>query len=93
MAIRYSISDARTRFPSLVKEAEGGKRIELTRNGKPVAVVVGWQTYEDLTQPRKSFWEVVTEFRDRIEREKIEWGPDDPFEDVRDRSAGREVDL
>ncbi|HJQ96946.1 MAG TPA: type II toxin-antitoxin system Phd/YefM family antitoxin [Candidatus Polarisedimenticolaceae bacterium] len=93
MATRYSITDARSRFPTVVKEAEGGKRVELTRNGKPVAVVVGWDAYEAMTRGRKGFGSLIKEFREWIEREKIDMGPDDPFEGVRDKSPGRKVDL
>jgi prevent-host-death family protein len=32
-----SIKDAKNSFPALAREAEGGERIVITRNGKPIA--------------------------------------------------------
>jgi prevent-host-death family protein len=37
---QVSIKEAKDRLPALVREAEGGARIVITRNGKPVADVV-----------------------------------------------------
>ena len=93
MAIRYSISDARSRFPTLVKEAEGGKRVELTRNGKPVAVVVGWEAYEEMSARRRGFYDAAMEFRKKYDLDKLDLDPDEIFRDVRDKSPGRKVRL
>jgi prevent-host-death family protein len=38
-----SIKQAKDTFPALVREVEGGARIVITRNGKPVAEVVPHQ--------------------------------------------------
>lgn len=38
-----SIREAKDRLPAIVREAEGGERIVITRNGKPVADVVPHQ--------------------------------------------------
>lgn len=40
----------------------------------------------------ETFWEMTLRFRERIEREGIEF-TDEDFADLRDRSPGREVDL
>lgn len=40
MVKRYSIAEAQDRLPNLVHEAEGGTRVELTRDGKPVAMIL-----------------------------------------------------
>jgi len=93
MAVRYSITDARSRFPTVVREAERGKPVELTRNGKPVAVVVGWEAYEKLSGRRKGFYEAVQEFRQKYDVEKLDLDPDEIFRGVRDRSPGRKVRL
>ena len=37
---RYSIAEARAILPTLVDEVQAGNEVELTRRGKPVAVVV-----------------------------------------------------
>ena len=41
MARQHSIAEARSSLPSLVREAESGKAVELTRRGEPVAVLIG----------------------------------------------------
>jgi len=38
-----SIKQAKDRLPALVREVEGGERVVITRNGKPVAEVVPHQ--------------------------------------------------
>jgi antitoxin (DNA-binding transcriptional repressor) of toxin-antitoxin stability system len=35
-----SIKEAKDRLPALVRAAEGGERVVITRNGKPVAEVI-----------------------------------------------------
>lgn len=40
----------------------------------------------------ETFWEMTLRFRERIEREGIEF-TDEDFADLRDRSPGREVEL
>jgi hypothetical protein len=51
---------------------------------------------ESVAQPQKSpgetFWEMTLRFRERIEREGIEF-TDADFADLRDRSPGREIEL
>lgn len=43
---RTSIYEARNKFSSLVKMAEEGEVIELTRYDKPVAVIISYGDYE-----------------------------------------------
>ncbi|MDZ7669890.1 MAG: type II toxin-antitoxin system prevent-host-death family antitoxin [Gammaproteobacteria bacterium] len=38
MSDRHSIAEARSNLPRLVREAESGKAVELTRRGEAVAV-------------------------------------------------------
>ena len=40
MTERHSIADARRHLPALVRNAENGKAVELTRRGEPVAKLV-----------------------------------------------------
>jgi len=49
VAKQHSIAEARNNLPSLVRAAESGKAVELTRRGKPVAVLIGRRQYERLT--------------------------------------------
>ncbi|MBO7639025.1 MAG: type II toxin-antitoxin system Phd/YefM family antitoxin [Treponema sp.] len=58
---RATIYDARNNFSSLVKIAEGGEPVELTRHDKPVAVIISWAEYEKSKKP--GFCEWLEEFR------------------------------
>jgi len=48
MTDRYSISEMRRNLPALVREAERGRVVELTKRGEPVAVLVGRGHYDPL---------------------------------------------
>lgn len=43
---RTSIYEARNNFSALVKTAEEGEVVELTRYDKPVAVIISYEEYE-----------------------------------------------
>ena len=88
----YSIAKARDQLAELVHRAEKGSTVELTRHGKPVAVILSKQAYEDLTQQRPSLWAALERFRRETDLDALAGGPD-PFEGLRDRSQGRKVDL
>ena len=50
MPKRYSIAEARNHLPAIVHDAENGAPIELTRRGKPVAVLISaseWASIEE----------------------------------------------
>ena len=52
---RTSIYDARNNFSNLVKLAESGEPVELTRYDKPVAVIISYEEYEKKKNKGK-FW-------------------------------------
>lgn len=92
MTKRYSIAEARSNLPTVVREVESGLEIELTRRGKPVAVVVSRREYERLRGNRPQFSEVYKNFLTKFPLD--EFGVDDDlFESIRDRSPGRRVEL
>lgn len=92
MSNRYSIADARTSLPSIVDKAEAGLKIELTRRGIPVAVVVSLREFERLRGERPPFRELYKRF---IKRHPLrEVGLDADFAaTVLDKSVGRKVSL
>ncbi|MGH6952257.1 MAG: type II toxin-antitoxin system Phd/YefM family antitoxin [Vitreimonas sp.] len=92
MTKRYSIAEARAALPTLVDEVEAGNKIELTRRGKPVAVVVSRQLYERMMGDRPRFTEAYAAFRKRFDLNKVGTESDD-FKGLRDRGSGRDVDL
>ncbi len=87
---QYSIAEAKNGLPKLVREAEAGHDIQLTRRGKPVAVVVGTRRYEKLTTSRSSFWESYQRFRREHDLARLDLDPAEIFDGVRDPSPGRE---
>jgi prevent-host-death family protein len=90
MAKKYSIAEARDNLPGVIHEVEAGTRVELTRRGKPVAVVLGISEYERLAEGRRDFWQAYEELRREFHLDALEIDPDEVFEGVRDPSPGRE---
>jgi prevent-host-death family protein len=90
MSNRYSIAEARDRLTQLVRDAEKGMSVELTRRGKPVAVLVSLNEYEKLHKQGMSFWEALEQFKSEVDLETIGIEPS-TFEDLRERTKGREV--
>jgi prevent-host-death family protein len=92
MSSRYSIADARTNLPTIVDKAEAGMKVELTRRGKPVAVVVSLREFERLQGDRTRFREAYKHFLDRYSLKEI--GLEDDFlSSLRDKRVGRKVRL
>jgi antitoxin Phd len=87
---QYSIAQARDRLPGIIHDVERGSAVELTRRGKPVAVILSVQDYRRLSSGRIGFWNAFERLRDSPEFEPID---PDTFEGLRDRSPGRPVDL
>jgi prevent-host-death family protein len=92
MATRYSVAEARNQFTRILRSVEQGEAVELTRRGKPVAVLVSAKDFARLQDGRITFWEAYTEFMKRPEHRKGLLRPDE-FRDLRDRSPGRKVTL
>jgi prevent-host-death family protein len=93
MAKQHSIAEARSSLPSLVREVESGKAVELTRRGEPVAVLIGRSQYVRLTSRYRSFSEAYGEFMRSFALEKLAIDPDEVFAGVRDETRGRDVKL
>ena len=62
MSRQYSIAEARSSLPTIVDQAEAGQEIELTRRGKPVAVVVSLREFERLRGERAFFGDTYKRF-------------------------------
>lgn len=89
---RYSIADARTNLPTIIDQIEAGARVELTRRGKPVAVIVSLREFERLRGDRPRFGDAYRRFLDTHALAEI--GLDEDFAaTTRDRSSGRKVSL
>ena len=92
MSRRYSIAEARTSLPTIVDQAEAGLTVELTRRGKPVAVVVSLREFERSRTDRARFGEVYRHFLDQHVLEDIGLEPDF-VTSLRDHDLGRKVSL
>jgi antitoxin Phd len=88
---RYSIAEARNNFTSLVHAAEAGAAVELTRRGKPIAVLLALEEYERLSERRRGFAQLYRDFL-RRNPEFADGGiePEEWLHDVRDTSPGRD---
>lgn len=89
----YSIAQARDHFAQLINQAEVGEPVKITRQGKPIAIILSVQEYDQITKAKPSLRDVVKKLRHRIETEGIDLDPDEVFSDVRDQSPGRAVDI
>lgn len=88
----YSVAEARQNFARLIRSAERGKAIEITRRGEPVAVLLSAAEYLALSGERPLFVEVLTRLRERLKVEYLGIS-DEEFEGLREKSPGREVAL
>ena len=93
MTEKHSITDARRNLPRLIREAENGKTVELTRRGEPVAVPVGHRQLKRLSGNRRGFAAAYREFLESADLPELDLDPDELFEGVRDKSPGRDVSL
>jgi prevent-host-death family protein len=92
MSQRYSIAEARSRLPGLVDQAEAGVEVELTRRGRPVAVLISRRALERLRGKRVHFGDAYRVFLENHSLEEI--GVEDDFAaSTRDRTAGRKASL
>lgn len=92
MSDQYSIAEARDNFAQVVHTAEQGKSVEITRRGKPVAVVLSLEEYQRLTNQLR-FGEGLEAFRQKYQVQNLDIDPDNIFEDVRDKTTGHEVEF
>jgi prevent-host-death family protein len=93
MRKQQSIAEARTNLPQLVREAESGEPIELTRRGESVAVLIGRRQYERLAARSRRFSDAWDEFIREVDLSQLTIDPDEIFDEVRDKGPGREIGL
>ncbi|AUX25787.1 hypothetical protein SOCEGT47_063390 [Sorangium cellulosum] len=92
MSKRYSIAEARANLPTLVDEVEAGTPVELTRRGKPVAIVLSRREYDRLRSERPPFSVAYRRFLEKFPLDEV--GVERRYFDaLRATSAGRKVAL
>lgn len=93
MSEQHSIAEARSNLPDLVRKAEAGRAVELTRRGELVAVLIGRKEYERLMSGSSRFSNAWDEFVKHVELASLEIDPGEVFADVRDEAPGRDTNL
>ena len=91
MSQQYSIEQFPVNINKIIQEVEQGQAIEITQQGKQIAVIISTAEYERLKNKTLSFWESVERFREEYNIEAAEINPDEIFAGVRDKSPGHEV--
>ncbi|PSB35504.1 type II toxin-antitoxin system prevent-host-death family antitoxin [Chlorogloea sp. CCALA 695] len=91
MSQQYPIEQISFNFDKILQEVEQGEPIQISWQGKQVAVMLSASEYERLLTKQVGFWESVQQFRQEYEVEKADIDPDVVFGDVRDKSPGSEV--
>ncbi len=87
----YSIAEAKTHLGRLVHQAEVGPPVELTRRGRPVAMVVSIDNYyQRLATPRHDVWDAVQKLWKSHDMDALGIDPDEVFGRARDLSPGRD---
>lgn len=87
----WTMSEARRRFRELLDRATAGDPTMITRRGEVTAVVIGPQDFQRLRTGNGTFVDALDRFRATIDVADLR-GPD-AWDDLRDRSPGRPVDL
>jgi len=93
MSERHSIAEARRNLPTLIRKAESGKAVELTRHGESVAVLLGHRMFERLCAGRRGFVEAYQDFTNAVDLSELAFDPEELFEGARDTTPGRDVRL
>jgi prevent-host-death family protein len=91
MTRKFSIAEARSRLRDIVDQAEAGQDVELTRRGRPVAVVISHRELERLRGNRQHFTDAYHKFLETFAIEEV--GLEDELVVPRDKSPGRRVSI
>jgi prevent-host-death family protein len=92
MARRFTVAEARAHLPNLLHAVEHGEQVEITRRGKPVAVVLSFPDFQRLEHGPGGFWNDFLAWRNSVRDDDLAL-PDDWAGSLRDRSPGRDVKL
>jgi len=93
MALKsYSVAEARQNLARLIRDAERGRAVEITRRGEPVVVLLSASGYLALTGQRPSFVAAVDAIRERLDVDQLGIGGEE-FDGLRDEAPGREAPL
>lgn len=91
MTKRKTIAEARDNLARLIHEVEEGEPVEITRRGRPVAVLLSIAAVERLRSGKGGFWDAVKRFRDQNDLKELDLA--EALEDLRDASTGRAIEI
>lgn len=84
---QYSIAQTRHHLAEIVHEVESGRTVNITRRGKPVAVLLSQAYFERLSgQQAPDLWNTIMEFRANHDLAQI---TDEDFAGLRDQTPAR----
>lgn len=86
---QFTVAEARSQLANLLHHVESIGPIQISRRGKPVAVLLSMVEYQKLQRGPKSFGDLMAEFRSRHDLSDMEG----VFEGLRDVSPGRDLDI
>ena len=89
MTEQFSIAEARRNLAALVRGAENGKAVGLTRRGEPATVLVGRREFKRSASHRRGFADAWREFGESVDLAERVLDPDELFADARDEGIGQ----
>lgn len=82
-----TIADAKNNLPRLIHAAEAGDDIHITRHGRPVAVLISEERYQQLFSTGKSVFQAILQWREQYGGIDLS---DEEVDSWRDRTPARE---
>lgn len=82
-----TITDAKNNLPKLIHAAEAGEDIHISRHGKPVAVIISEERYQQLSQQESGVYLAIMEWRKEYGSVELS---DQEVDSWRDRSEPRD---
>lgn len=85
---KMTMTEARAAFAKVLTLAERGEAVEVTRDGRPVAVILSFDEYQKVRKSSVPPSEALREFLNGLDRRAL--SGEDPWKGVRDRGKGRD---
>ncbi len=82
-----TIAEAKNNLPRLIHSAEAGDDIHITRHGRPVAVLISEERYQQLFNTGKSVFQAILQWREQYGGIDLS---DAEVDSWRDRTPARE---
>lgn len=86
VTLEFSVAQAKNQLPQLIHQTEQGMHIQITRYGKPVAILLSQAEYNRLQQAGTTFASAFQRFHQKFQNVSLE--PPD-LEDLRADETGR----